>query len=62
MATKKKAPASKPLASDPEYMRQYRLQNNPDVFSRVAIKVKNYLTPEQAAKIEATVDKMIGKS
>lgn len=56
MATKKT-----PLANDGEYMRQYRLGKNPDVRSRVAIKVKHYLTKEQAEEIERRVDKMIGK-
>ena len=50
----------KPLASDSEYIRQRRLRLNPDVFSRIAVKAKNYLTLAQAALIENAIDKLIG--
>lgn len=56
----KKAQKKIPLGSQAEYMRQYRLRQNDDVYSRVSIKVKNYLTVKQAEKIEAEIDKVIG--
>lgn len=43
-----------------EYQRQRRLRLNPDVFSRVTVKVKKYLSRRQAEEIEVAIDKMIG--
>ena len=57
--TKKKT-APKPLASSPEYMRQYRLQRNPDVRSRIGIKARYYLSDKQAREIEKLIDEKIG--
>lgn len=50
-----------PLASDPEYMRKHRLKNNTNVYSRVGIKVKNYLSVDQALRVEKLVDKLINE-
>lgn len=58
--TKAKVQAKRPLASDPEYMRRRRLQLNPDVYSRISVKAKNYLTVREAELIENAIDKMIG--
>lgn len=41
-------------------MRQRRLRLNPDVYARISVKAKNYLTVEQAEDIEVIIDKMIG--
>lgn len=41
-------------------MRQRRLRLNPDVYARIGVKVKNYLTVDQAKEVEAIVDRMIG--
>lgn len=60
MTNRKVAPAKKPTGSDGEYMRQYRLRRNENVYSRIAIKSASYLTVEQAEKIEASINKMIG--
>ncbi len=50
------------LASDPHYQAQRRLRLNPDCPSRIAIKVRRYLSEKQQQEVEAMIDKMLGQA
>ena len=56
----KRASHKRPLASDAEYMRRRRLMLNPDVYARIGIKAKHYLTVKQAEQVERMIDELIG--